>query len=39
VLPPAPPLNGATLAQFHGAATPLLARLDLLRNTNLALLE
>jgi len=38
-LPPAPTLNGATLVQFRGAATPLLARLDLLRNTNLALLE
>jgi len=39
VLPPAPPLNGAALAQFRGAATPLLERLYLLRNTNLALLE
>jgi murein DD-endopeptidase MepM/ murein hydrolase activator NlpD len=38
-LPTAVPLAGATLGQFHGAAAPLLARLDLLRNTNLARLE
>ena len=38
-LPDAPPLNGAQLAQFRVVATPLLSRLDLLRNSNLALLE
>jgi murein DD-endopeptidase MepM/ murein hydrolase activator NlpD len=38
-LPTALPLNGAALAQFHGAAAPMLSRLDLLRNTNLALIE
>jgi murein DD-endopeptidase MepM/ murein hydrolase activator NlpD len=38
-LPTALPLTGTALVQFHGAASPLLARLDLLRNSNLARLE
>jgi murein DD-endopeptidase MepM/ murein hydrolase activator NlpD len=38
-LPTAPALTGATMTQFHAAAAPLLSRLDLLRNTNLARLE
>jgi murein DD-endopeptidase MepM/ murein hydrolase activator NlpD len=39
VLPTAPPLNGAMLGQFHDVAAPMLSRLDLLRNTNLALID
>jgi murein DD-endopeptidase MepM/ murein hydrolase activator NlpD len=38
-LPAAPPLNGPTLTQFRSAAAPTLARLDLLRNTHLALID
>ncbi len=38
-LPAALPLNGSTLAQFRNSAAPIVARLDLLRNTNLALID
>jgi murein DD-endopeptidase MepM/ murein hydrolase activator NlpD len=38
-LPTALPLNGATLGQFRSTAAPALVRLDLLRNTNLALTD
>jgi murein DD-endopeptidase MepM/ murein hydrolase activator NlpD len=39
VLPTAPPLNGTLLGQFHDVAAPMLGRLDLMRNTNLALID
>jgi len=38
-LPAALPITPQQVAAFHGVATPLAARLDMLRNTNLALLE
>jgi murein DD-endopeptidase MepM/ murein hydrolase activator NlpD len=38
-LPSAVPLNGNMLGQFRLAASPVVARLDLLRNTNLALID
>lgn len=38
-LPTALPLNGVTLGQFRNIAAPMVSRLDLLRNTNLALID
>ncbi len=38
-LPPGPPITSERRAEFEAAATPLLGRLDLLANTNLASLD
>lgn len=38
-LPPGPPITEASRSAFAGASQPLFARLDILRNTNLAQLD
>jgi hypothetical protein len=38
-MPAASPVPAAELAAFHAHAAPLIARLELLANSNLALLE